>query len=145
MSKIFENFSNIFKNWGEHFNNQKKFLGDEFKYIFFYMQKEINNLNKCFNSEYNSRKESYFNSKKLYEKNLKKPNELLKISEELSINKKLYGFIIRNYYDQYYDLNKLQYDRLKKYISLLNEKKDLLLGDYKTIIDLMSFKISDIK
>ncbi len=143
MSQIFENFSNIFKNWGEHFNNQNKFLGDEFKYIFFYMQKEINNLNKCFNSEYNSRKENYINSKKLYEKNLKKPNELLKIAEELSINKKLYGFIIRKYYEQYYDLNKLQYDRLKKYILFLNEKKDLLVGDYKTIIDLISFKISD--
>jgi hypothetical protein len=145
ISSIFENFSNIFKNWGEHFKNQKNFLGDEFKFIFYYSEKELNNLNKCFSSEYNNRKENYFNSKKLYEKNIKKPNELLKIDEELSINKKLYGFFIRRYYEQFYDLNKLHYDRLKKYISLFNEKKDILLGDYKTLIDLMSFKISDIK
>ena len=143
LSKIYNNFLNIFQNWGNHFNNQKKFLNDDFKYLFSYMEKELSNLNKCFNNEFTNRRDNYYSTKKLYEKNLNKPNELLKIDEVLSVNKKLYGFMIRKYYEQYYDLNNLQYERLKKYISLFNEKKDLLLGDYKTIVDLLSFKISD--
>ena len=125
----------IFKVWGNEYDTQKKFLKEDFKYFFKYMNKE-NNL---FFKYYNNFKVAYDAFKSKFDKmeSILYPSD--KDKKILKNLQKEFSFKSINVFREYKKLNENQAKRIENKLNKLSENKNMIFRDHDNILGLLNF------
>ena len=62
----------------------------------------------------------------------------MKIKGNFLMSKTMFGFYLNKYYDEYFRLNEVHSERLKKLIDKMNKQKDTYFSDMIKLVQLLS-------
>ena len=124
----FEHLKNLFTQWSQGYQDQKKFFTFEMKYFFKFMQRELLEFTPVYN-EYRNARGSYMDLK---EKGDPKETETIT---------RYYGFILNRGCQEYERLHKLQYKRLRRQFEHIEDNKNEFIVDYVNFMRMISFNI----
>ena len=134
-TNLFAHLEIITKVWAEGYNKQKKFLNDEFRNFFIYMNKENNSFIKYYNNFkiiYNIFKNKFKKiSKMLYPSS--KDKKILKHTQ------REFSFKLVNVYGEYKKLNDNQGKRIEDKLTKVCNDKKIIFKEFEDIYSLLNF------
>ena len=137
LQKTFHSLDQLFLDWSNSYKNQMTFFSDDILEFFRFIDSELYTF-KSLEDNYSKKKKMYMNNKKILNNNLENPEVILKIKTNLIKSKSMYGYYLNKYYDEYFRLNEVHSERLKKLIDKMNKQKDTYFSDMIKLVQLLS-------
>jgi hypothetical protein len=137
LQKTFNSLDNLFLDWSKSYNNQMIFFNNEFLEFFRFMDNELQ-VFKSLDDNYSNQKKDYLKYKKQFDANLENAEVLMKIKGNFLMSKTMFGYYLNKYYDEYFRLNEVHSERLKKLIDKMNKQKDTYFSDMIKLVQLLS-------
>jgi len=131
---LFNKLLSLSKIWARDFINERKFLNDDFKYFFDFMNKE----NDSFLGKYDEFKLSRDDYLSNYEKVKKLPNKTKKDLDLIESTRKEYGLELYMVNNEYKKLNERQGNRCMLQFNKFNDKKNIILQDLNNCLKLLN-------
>ena len=135
LEKHFLKLEEIMNKWSEGFTHQCEFFRDEIKYYFKFMQREIKETEKLYNSFKTSR-DNYINQYNKAKKAVKNKNKEEETTEK---NRNEYGFNLYMLLSEYEDLHKRLQERIVKQFIKLSKEKETFAKDYHIFNELLNY------
>lgn len=135
MTNLFAHLEIIVKVLSEGYSDRKKFLNNEFKYFFKYMNKENNSFIKYYENfkiSYDDFKTKFDKMSKILYPSKKDKNILKKLQKEFS-------FKLVNVYGEYQKLNEYQAKRIENKLNKISTNKSVIFKDIENIYGLLNF------
>ena len=135
ITNIFAHLEIFTKVWGSGYETQKKFLKEDFRYLFKYMNKENNSFLKYYNNfkiVYDS-----FKSKFDKMKTVLYPSE--KDKKILNNLQKEFSFKCINVFSEYKNLNEIQAKRIENKLNKLSDNRNIMFKENNDILGLLNF------
>ena len=134
-TNLFAHLEIITKVWAEGYNKQKKFLNDEFRNFFIYMNKENNSFIKY----YNNFKISYDIFKHKFEKISTVLYPSAKDKKILKHTQREFSFKLVNVYGEYKKINDNQAKRIEDKLTKVCNDKKIIFKEIEDIYSLLNF------
>ena len=131
---FFNRLLNLTKTWARNYIQEGKFLKDDFKYFFKFINKE----NVSFLKKYDEFKSSRDEYKSKYEKVKKLPNKTQKDLDLVKNTRKDYGLELYMVNSEYQKLIERQANRCQQQFVKYNDKKDIILQNFNNCIKLLN-------
>lgn len=137
IQNTFNSFDNLFLDWSKSYNDQINFFNNKILEFFRFMDNELQVFISLDHSYLNEKK-NYIYYKKKFDTNLENAEVIMKIKGDFLMSKTMFGFYLNKYYDEYFRLNEIHSERLKKLIDEMNQKKDVCFSDMNKLIQLLN-------
>ena len=136
LNKGYDSLFNLFKTWSDDYLSQKKFIRDEIKYYFKFVNKEYNTFLKNYEN-YRLGRDSYKNTFNRMKKNKNPTKDDLFMLQDI---RNYYGFELIHINSEYEKLEERMGKRLKKQFVKYYENRDIIFQDYQKCCDLLKFQ-----
>lgn len=133
--------TNMTGEWSQGYLHQKQFFKEEVKEFFKYISKELNQFDSLYN-EFNTAR-SYYNefvvaAKESQHLQQDAKDKSVALKQEVISSKRYYGFLLNRLIDEYDRVNRLHSERIIKQFLQFNDRKNILLSDYISLLNFLS-------